>query len=344
VTTNIGFFDRIDTPDTNNLCLYENVFIQLDVCNHMPKIDTDLQDKDKRKPGRESMVNIACAQFEPIIGEIEQNREKTIEFLERAASEGADLVVLPELANSGYVFNSREEARNAAEPIPEGETAKQWISVASENELYIVGGYAEQDGGSLYNSAVLVGPDGYIGTHRKLHLWNEEKLWFEPGNQIEVFSTDIGRIGMQICYDQWFPELTRVQARKGADIIAEPTNWVPINETERSGQLGSDDLARANYLAVANAHMNAVWFACADRIGTERGQPFLGRSLIVDPAGNTVAGPASQRDEELLLAEECNLMEARTQKRWTDLNTISSDRRTDIYGEFDCVENDPHTV
>ncbi len=297
---------------------------------------------DEREPGRESLVNIACAQFEPRVGRLEENREKSVKYVRKAVEEGADFIVLPELANSGYVFNSREEARANSEPIPEGDTSQEWIELAQEHDVYIVGGYSEEVGTRLHNSAVLVGPDGYIGTHRKVHLWNEEKLWYEPGDQVEVFETPIGRIGMQICYDQWFPELTRIQAVKGADIVAEPTNWVPINEYERSGAMDTDELARANYLAVSNAHVNTVWFACADRVGTERGQPFLGRSLVVDPAGNPVAGPASQEDEELLLVEDCNLMDARRQKNWNDLNVIPRDRRTDLYDELCGFEGEAH--
>lgn len=303
----------------------------------MPTAKTPDQVADipqERRPGEESLVTIACAQFEPRVGELERNRDQSCELITDAAKKGSNFIVLPELANSGYVFNSRQEARSLSEKIPDGETAEKWTELAIEHDAYIVGGYAEQENNQLYNSSILVGPEGYIGTHRKVHLWNEEKLWFEPGNEIEVFNTEIGRIGMQICYDQWFPELTRIQAAKGADIIAEPTNWVPINEYERSGQLDDGELARANYLAVANAHVNTVWFACADRIGIERDQPFLGRSLIVDPAGNPIAGPASQDEEELLVVEDCNLMRARTEKVWNDLNVIPRDRRTDLYDEL----------
>jgi len=304
--------------------------------------EPEAETPDERTPGHESTVNIACVQFEPTVGELAENRERSCELIEEAVADGGDFIVLPELTNSGYVFNSRDEAYSLAEPIPSGETAQQWEELAREHEVYIIGGYAERDGDTLYNSAVLIGPQGYIGTHRKLHLWNEEKLWFEPGDTIEVFDTKIGRIGMQVCYDQWFPELTRIQAQKGADIIAEPTNWVPINEKEESGQIGAEQLARANHLAVSNAHVNTVWFACADRIGVERDQPFLGRSIIVDPSGEPVAGPASHDGEELLLAKDCNLMEARTQKTWNDLNVIPRDRRTDLYDELLGYEDDPH--
>lgn len=297
--------------------------------------------EDEQSEPAQSSVTIACVQFEPEVGELEANREESCRLITEAAEQGSDFVVLPELANSGYVFETRSEARSLAEPIPDGETAQRWEELASTHGIYIVGGYAEQDGVDLYNSAVLIGPEGYIGTHRKLHLWNEEKLWFEPGDEIRVFNTEIGRIGMQICYDQWFPELSRIQAAKGADLIAEPTNWVPINEHERTG-LAEDEFARANYLAISNAHVNTVWFACADRVGTERGQPFLGRSLIVDPTGTTVSGPASQSDDEILIAHDCDIMDARTEKVWNDLNVIPRDRRTDLYDDLLGYDGDIH--
>jgi len=306
-----------------------------------PPTNESSSTEDQQSSDAQSLVTITCVQFEPQVGELEANRQEMRRLVEAAAERGSDFVVLPELANSGYVFESRSEARSLAEPIPEGETAQQWIDLAATHDLYIVGGYTERDGIDLYNSAILIGPDGYIGTHRKLHLWNEEKLWFEPGDEIQVFNTEIGRIGMQICYDQWFPELSRIQAAKGADLIAEPTNWVPINQYERT-DLAENELARANCLAVSNAHVNTVWFACADRIGVERDQPFLGRSLIVEPTGTIVAGPASQSNEELLIAEECDIMDARTEKVWNELNVIPRDRRTDVYDELLGYDGDIH--
>ncbi|RQG97497.1 nitrilase family protein [Natrarchaeobius oligotrophus] len=304
--------------------------------------DIGSQTIDERVSGRESTVTIACIQFEPVVGDVERNRDRSCERIRDAVDRGGDFIVLPELANSGYVFNSRGEAYSSAEPIPSGETARRWIEIAEEEEIYIVGGYAEVDDGVLYNSAVLLGPDGYVGTHRKLHLWNEEKLWFESGDEIEVFDTKIGRIGMQVCYDQWFPEITRIQAQKGVDIVAEPTNWVPITADEQSATLERNELARANHLAISNAHVNTVWFACADRIGVERDQPFLGKSIIVDPTGRSVAGPASQEDEEILIAKDCNLMASRTEKNWNELNVVPRDRRTDLYDELLGYDDTPH--
>ncbi|MFB6189132.1 MAG: nitrilase family protein [Halapricum sp.] len=296
---------------------------------------------DARVPGDEATITLACAQIEPRVGEVEHNRARTVEAIEDAVERGADFVILPELANSGYVFDSRSEARACAEPIPSGETARRWKELAVEHGVYVVGGYAELDGADVYNSSVFVGPDGFIGAQRKLHLWNEEKLWFEPGEEIRVFKTPVGRVGIQICYDQWFPEMSRIQAQQGADLIVEPTNWVPTTEREQAGELGEDELARANHLAVSNAHVNTVWFACADRVGVERGSEFLGRSLILDPDGEPVAGPASRNEEEIVLAE-CNLADARRKKTWNDYNGVPSDRRTDVYGEMLGYDADAH--
>ena len=120
--------------------------------------------------------------MEPAVGHKQANVEKSLGLIGEAASNGAKLIVLPELANSGYVFESREEAFALAEVVPEGETTKAWIRIARERGLYIVAGICEREGDTLYNSSVLVGPHGHVGTFRKVHLWNEENLFFEPGN------------------------------------------------------------------------------------------------------------------------------------------------------------------
>ena len=167
--------------------------------------------------------------MQPAFGNVAANVAHSLELIDRAASRGANLVVLPELANTGYMFASREEAFSLAEPIPGGPSVAAWAERAARHGMHIVAGITERSGPDLYNSAVVIGPDGYIGTFRKVHLWNEENLFFEPGDLgFPVFHTPIGRIGVAICYDGWFPETFRLCALQGADIVCVPTNWVPI--------------------------------------------------------------------------------------------------------------------
>jgi N-carbamoylputrescine amidase len=276
----------------------------------------------------ETKVRIACIQMQPVIGKVEDNVAHSIGLISRAVELGAKLVVLPELSNTGYMFQSREEAFALSEPIPNGPTVKAWSEIAAKHKLHLVAGICERDGNKLFNSAVLIGPSGYIGTFRKVHLWNEENLYFEPGDlSFPVFHTAIGRIGMAICYDGWFPETYRLSALQGADIVCVPTNWVPI-----PGQAEGRE-AMANILAMAAAHSNSIYIACADRVGTERGQPFEGQSLIVGHTGWPVAGPAS-RDKEEILTADVALGEARRARNWNAFNQVLRDRRSDLYDEM----------
>ncbi len=280
------------------------------------------------KSRHEAALRVACIQFEPRVGEGEGNLERSAALIRRAAEEGARLVVLPELASSGYVFETREEAFALAEPVPGGPACAAWGALAAAHGLWIVAGIAERAGERLFNSAVLIGPEGHVGTFRKMHLWNEENLFFEPGDLgFPVFRTPIGRIGMLICYDGWFPEAWRLCALQGADIVCVPTNWVPIPGQEPGRE------AMANILVMAAAHANSIFVAAADRIGTERGQPFVGQSLIVGHTGWPVAGPASATEEEILYAN-VNLADARRQRNWNAFNQPLRDRRSDIYGEM----------
>ncbi len=258
----------------------------------------------------EAKVKVACIQMRPAIGKLEANVAHGIGLINRAAELGAKLIVLPERSNTGYMFQSREEAFALSEPVPDGRTVRAWSEIASKHKLHLVAGICERDGAKLFNSAVLVGPGGYIGTFRKVHLWNEENLYFEPGDLgFPVFHTAIGRIGMAICYDGWFPETYRLAALQGADIVCVPTNWVPA------------------------AHSNSIYIACADRVGTERGQPFEGQSLIVGHTGWPVAGPASRDEEEILVADVA-LGEARRARNWNAFNQVLRDRRSDLYDEM----------
>lgn len=276
----------------------------------------------------DGMIGVSCIQMHPAIGDVAGNVARSVALIEKAAARGADLVVLPELANSGYMFASRREAFALAESIPDGPTTRAWIDAAARHQLHIVAGICERAGTRLYNSAVVIGPDGHIGTFRKVHLWNEELLHFESGDLgFPVFDTRLGRIGVGICYDCWFPETFRLAALQGADIVCVPTNWVPI-----PGQAEGRE-AMANILVMAAAHSNSIFIACADRVGTERGQPFEGQSLIVAHTGWPVAGPASREDEEILVAR-VNLGEARRQRSWNAFNQVLRDRRSDVYGEM----------
>ena len=270
-------------------------------------------------------IQVSCIQFEPLIGAVEQNVALSSALVRAAAASGSRLVVLPELANTGYMFGSPEEARQLAEPVPGGPSSHRWGVLARELGIVLVAGIAERDGDRLYNSALITGPDGPIGTYRKAHLWDRETLVFEKGNLgFPVFDTPLGKIGVAICYDGWFPETFRQLALKGAEVVCIPTNWVPMPDQP------AGEAAMAHVLHRAAAHSNGIFIACADRVGTERGQAFEGQSLIIGPRGWTLAGPASRERPETLTAR-LDLDEAGRK----DLNTVNSvlrDRRTDIYG------------
>lgn len=245
----------------------------------------------------------------------------------RAAREGANLIVLPELANTGYTFNSRAEAYSHAQVLQDGPCLKTWADFARQYQVYLAAGFAERDGLKLYDSAVLFGPEGLLGHYRKAHLWNQEKLWFTPGDLgFPVFETPIGRIGLLICWDIWFPEVPRVMAAQGADIICSLNNWVwtppPL----------FDDAGRcmASYLTMTAAHVNNVYIAAANRVGSERGGRFLGCSLIAGTHGWPIGEVGSAEAEEIIYAD-VDLSSARSAPIWNSLNDLPRDRRTDLY-------------
>ncbi|KAB7896870.1 hydratase [Rouxiella sp. S1S-2] len=273
----------------------------------------------------EALITVACIQMEPIFGETARNVATTVSMIEQAAAKGANLLVLPELCNTGYVFSSRDEAFRLAENIPDGHSSRAWIACAARLNIYLVAGIIERDGESLYNSAVIIGPEGYIGRYRKVHLWGDEALFFEPGNLgFPVFKTRIGTIGCQICYDCWFPESFRIAALQGAEIVCVPTNWVPIPGQDPTRE------AMANILVMAASHSNSIFIAAANRVGIEREQPFIGQSLITSYTGWPAAGPASAINAEIVMAT-VNLADAKRHRNWNDFNQVLRDRRPEAY-------------
>jgi predicted amidohydrolase len=268
---------------------------------------------------------VASIQMRPEVGNKAGNLRRSIELITQAAARGASLVVLPELANTGYAFESREEAFQLAEPVDGGESVGQWLEAAQRLGIHLVAGMAERCGAKLFNSAVMLGPQGLLGTYRKLHLWGDERVFFEDGDAgLPVVHTPLGRIASLICYDGWFPEAYRLLAVQGADLVCMPTNWVPM-----PGQPAGRH-AMATTLAMANAHANGIAIVCANRVGTERGQEFIGQSLIVGSDGWPLAGPASIHEEEILTAR-VNLRTARRARQLNAFNHVLRDRRSDVY-------------
>ncbi len=281
---------------------------------------------------RKSAVRVAVIQFAPEVGvaNLESNAAAVADRLEQAVGEGANLIVLPELATSGYCFDTRAEAFAHAEPVPGGRSVSAWGALARKYGTYIVGCLPECDGERLFDTAVLVGPKGFVGKYRKTHLWNQEKLFFTPGDLgFPVFDTKIGRIGLLVCWDIWFPETARLVAQQGADMICVPTGWVWTPGPLRD----AGGVCMPAYLTMAAAHSNNVFIATADRVGTERGVGFLGNSLIAGTNGwplGRICGP----DEDTILYADIDLVQARSAPIWNDLNDLHRDRRTDLYDQM----------
>ena len=275
-----------------------------------------------------STIRVACLQTEPKLAQVDHNLARQAEMCAEAITAGADLLVLPECSTTGWAFESREQAMSVGEPVPDGTACSQWIELCHDTGTHLVAGVVERVEDHLYNTAVLIGPDGLIGTYRKAHTWALEKTFYEPGDLgLPVYETPLGRIGMHICYDCWFPESFRLLAAQGADLICAPSNWVPV-PTQR------DDLpVMANMLCMTNAHANLVYVAAAGRVGFDGDQAFIGRSIIVDHAGWPIAGPASGVDEEIIYAD-MDLIGSRADRQGNPFNQPLRDRRTDVYAEM----------
>ena len=257
-------------------------------------------------------------QFSPEFGEIERNIDRARALM---ASVDAQLVVLPELFNTGYLIATRKEAWDLAETVPQGKTTLALCEIARAKNLYIVAGLIEKAGEKLFNAAVLVSPEGYVATYRKMHLFNEEKLWFDPGDKgFEVYDLGICRVGIMICFDWFFPESMRILALQGADIICHPANLV---------------LPFCQDAMVTRCLENRVYAITANRTGVEtRGGNscrYTGRSQITAPGAQTLYRGESESDE--VGVAELDLVVVR-EKKVNAYNDLFADRRPDYYGSI----------
>jgi omega-amidase len=280
-------------------------------------------------------VHVSVVQFAPQRWDREANAIRMADFIEREGSERAELVVFPELANIGYLRGPNASLdedfalryHRYAEPIP-GPTTSTLGKAAAQAGVYVVVGLAEAHPhvpGMLFNSSVLIAPDGEVrGVHRKVHIPRAEKHYFVPGNRIEVFPTELGVIGMQVCYDDRFPETARVQALKGAEIIVVVFAGYLREIGRRYGQRSGRALA---HRASTRALENAVYYVICNRSGSEDDSVSMGHSVVAGPAGTILCQSASV-EETVSRAElrEEHLIGARI-----SLSTFR-DRRPDLYG------------
>lgn len=259
---------------------------------------------------------VSVLQFEPRLLDPQSNLEQMTKLLSGLIT---DLVVLPELCTSGYVFLSRDEVASVSEEIPSGEAFETFRSLARENNFSIVYGFAERAGDKFYNSSALINPDGSYYIYRKTHLFNREKLFFTPGETgLNVYPAKHGvRVGMMVCFDWIFPESARTLALKGAQIICHPSNLV---------------LPWCQQAMITRSLENRVFSITSNRTGKETNGPqsleFTGQSQILGTTGEILI----RMTESEAGVRTCEIdADKGLDKEITPLNDAFTDRRPELY-------------
>lgn len=267
-------------------------------------------------------MRVAAAQMDIEVARRQRNLDTVERLLREAAGQGVELVVFPECTLTGYVITDQTEVAALAEEVP-GESTTRVVALCLELGLTAVVGLLEHDGGAFYNTAVLMDGGGVVGRYRKSHLIHlgVDRL-LSPGDVLPVFPTSWGTCGLLICYDQRFPEAARTLALQGARVILNPANLPRGAE------------AHATFFNRARACENRVYLVNANRVGTERGFTFIGRSQIIDPSGAVLA-EAGPTGEELLVADiwpwEADQKHVVVIPEDYEFDVVQ-DRRPDLYG------------
>jgi predicted amidohydrolase len=266
-------------------------------------------------------VEVAVAQMDCVPGNVAANLERVEAFVASAARQNAQIVVLPECATTGYFVEG--DIRNLAEPIP-GPTTHRLEEIARRYGAYVVIGMVERDGGTYYNSSVLISPThGLLGRYRKIHLFSAEKQIFTPGDEPAIFDTEFGRVALTICYDLVFPEYIRALALRGVQLLLNSTNWITNDWQTKKGWGG--DVVSA--LAAIRALENTIHVAMADRTGIEAGWKSLGHSCIAAPSGGYLA----RIGEGEGVAVATISVDDPEWEKWREIATYLPDRRVDLY-------------
>ena len=270
-------------------------------------------------------IRVAACQIDPQLGEVDRNLERIERAVTEAAAGGARLVVLPEAAVTGYVFEHLDEALTVAQRA--SAVAEQRLAdLAAAHSVALIVGTLEAEGREVFNTALLFAEDGRRYRYRKMHLpYLGVDRFATPGPDApEVYDLAGMRVGVLICYDLRFPEAARICALDGADLIALPTNW-PVGVQFHPG-----------IFAPARAAENHVYLLACDRVGEERGTTFIGRSILLDTNGKALA-TASDTEEETIFGEvDWELARQTHHKRIPgehEWDTIG-DRRPGLYGRL----------
>ena len=272
-------------------------------------------------------INVACVQMQPVRYDAAQNLKKMTEFVEKTKKEYPEtqLIIFPELITSGYECGAKFQ--ELAERVSDGKNIKAISALAQKHNVHIIYGFPERDAAMddvLYNSAVFIDNTGKVlGTYRKVHLFATEKESFRAGCEYPLFNTEIGRIGIMICWDTAFPEVARAYALQGADLIVVSTNWEKpyLEDVETKNQDDWDLMTRAR------AFDNCLYLAAANRIGFEETLGFFGRSKIIGPTGV----PIIELNEEVEGVIGAEIDYSRIQVLRSSYYTFFKDRRPDTF-------------
>lgn len=283
---------------------------------YLPRLLTIIKGKvpGNGNPGKGKFMRIAVVQTRPALGQKRENIEQALTLLE---SHPAEIYVLPELAFTGYEMTDAAQARDLAEPAHEGPTVQAVADFCRRRRAWVAYGFPEASSGQVFNSGSLWGPEGRVGTYRKVHLFGREKKLFAPGDLgFSVWETPFGPVGMMICFDWFFPEAARTLALAGARLLLHPANLV---------------LPHCPQAMITRCLENRVFAATADRTGADPGDKgpvrFIGQSQMVSPRGEVLVRLG---EEEGVGTVDINLEEARD-KRLSSGNDLFQERRPPLY-------------
>lgn len=263
------------------------------------------------KMGDTALVKIYLAQMEPVLNNKELNIEKIHYFIKESSNQNANLVLFPELALTG--LSTKERTRELAE-CSEGPNVKKVQYWAEKYRVKIIFGFPELKDNKVFNSACFINDDGeLLGIHRKAHLWDEEEKYYSPGNSFTVWDTDIGKIGIMICFDSQFPESARLLALQGADMIMVPTGNMSPFESFQPFNIQS------------RAEENQLFICTTNLVGTEDSLYFFGESTAADPNGKMLVKADQSESGIVVNIDLQTVLEVRGK-----YNYIAS-RRPDLY-------------